>query len=92
MISATARSVGATAFRDEAARGFRSCAACAQIALQPDPGDTGVLRAQHLDGGVGGNKAGGHFCEEAIFHRRAEDGNFAESGGLENVVAAGGDE
>ena len=52
--------------------------------------DAGILGAFHLDGGAGFDEAGGHGGE--IFHRRPEDGNFAEGGGLQNIVAAGIDE
>ena len=52
--------------------------------------DAGIFGAFHLDGGAGFNEAGGHGGE--IFHRRPEDGDFAEGGGLQNIVAAGIDE
>ncbi len=46
-----------------------------------------VFGACDLDSGVGFDEAGGHAGE--IFHGRAEDGDFAEGSGLEDIVAAG---
>ena len=52
--------------------------------------DAGIFGALHLDSGAGFDEAGRHVGE--IFHRRAEDGDFAEGGGLKDVVAARIDE
>src|ERR1700757_2380562 len=52
--------------------------------------DAGVFRAFDLDGGFGFDEAGGHGGES--FHGGAEDRDFAEGGGFEDVVAAGVDE
>src|SRR5579863_5831405 len=49
-----------------------------------------VFGAFDLDGGFGFDEAGGDGGE--IFHGGAEDGDLAEGGGFENVVAAGIDE
>ena len=55
-----------------------------------NPFHAGIFRAFHLDGGARLDEARGNFRE--IFHGRAEDGNFAKGGGLENIVATGFDE
>ena len=52
--------------------------------------DAGVFRAFDLDGGLRFDESSGHSGE--VFHGRTKDGDFAEGGGFEDVVASGVDE
>jgi len=79
----------ATAF-DELARGAAHALHFFGVFEQVNHFDAGVFGAFDLDGGAGFNKAGGHGGE--IFHRRAEDGDFAEGSRFEDIVASGIDE
>ena len=77
----------AAAAFDKLARGAAHAPHLFGILEEVNHFDAGVFWACDLDGGLGFDKAGGHGSE--IFHGRAEDGDFAECGGLKNVVTAG---
>src|SRR5215471_12146441 len=81
---------------ERAAAGLDQLFGCAAHALhfggifqEVDHFDARVFRAFDLNGGARFDKARGHGGK--VFHRWAEDWDFAESGGFEDVVSAGAD-
>jgi hypothetical protein len=78
---------GAAAAFDQLARGAAHAIHLFGILEEVNHFDAGVFWAFDLDGGVGFYEAGSDGRE--IFHGGAEDGDFAEGGGFEDVVATG---
>src|SRR5690242_7506596 len=81
---------GAAAAFDELARGAAHALHFFGIFEEVNHFDAGVFGAFDLNGGFGFDEAGSYGGE--VFHGRAEDGDFAEGGGFEDVVATGFDE
>ena len=81
---------GAAAGFDELFRGTAHALHFLRVFEEMNHFDAGIFGTFDLDGGLGFDEARGHGGE--IFHRRAEDGDLAEGGRFENVVAAGIDE
>jgi len=77
----------AAAAFDQLARGAAHALHFFGVLEEVDHFDASVFGAFDLDGGAGFDEAGGHGRE--IFHGGAEDGDFAEGGGFEDIVTAG---
>jgi len=81
---------GAAAAFDQLARGAAHALHLFGIFEEVNHFDARVFGAFDLDGGAGFDEACGHGRE--IFHGGAEDGDFAEGGRFEDIVASGIDE